>query len=557
MEGMRSMMKGNDRTGTSKPGRVAAIVLAVVLLSLLFVALRPGSAAAHLPGQAPFFKVNDKFIQLYPIQNPDIVTFPIPQTNTPEHYLVGTDITFELVTNLMPVSPEAIERSRFTINLGDGTEHQGTSVVHRYDTSGSYFVNVYGDDGGGPQLIESVVVHVLPREGYKLPVPKINLNGSPANDIAETYRADLGKGIALDGTASTAAAPIVGYFWDFADGTGARGPRTNHKYDPKRIIASPVLRVRDANGLMADAFVDVANSNANGGGAADTGGFSLKDTYEKMNRKLKLMLGNTFSGDSVNYGLGALALGFAAFAGSLHSLTPGHGKSVMAALLIGRRRSKATDVAIVAGAITFTHTIVIFGLGFAFLVLDATFSLTSVVGYFEKVSAVLIIALAAGLIYSGWKKWRHARQHAKGAAHDHEHVHDHGHSHGHSHGHDHDHGHSHAEAHHHHAEAKDFSRADSKWGLFLAGASGGIIPCVDALSLLLLSVSLGYVAFGLLLVLAFSLGLAASIIAIGLILLAGKHRLPKEGKLVRFADIYAPMVSGVIILLVAVALLLK
>lgn len=513
----------------------------LIALAFVLLLLAPAKASAHLPGQAPFFKVNDTYIILYHIQNPDLSTFPMPQTNTADNYLVGSEISFKLETHLMPVSPEAIARSEFKIDFGDGTTFAGAESTHTYGKIGSYIVNVYADDGGGSQLIESVIVHIVPDQAYKLPVPVIKLNGQKADNPAKTYKADFADPVSFDARASTASgSTIVGYWWDFADGKGATGSVVEHTYSKDRVIASPVLRVRDANGFIVDTVADVANAAKFGGGTAagnGTGGDNfIAAAYQSFNQRLKLTLGDVFTGDGMNYGLAALALGFAVVAGSLHSVTPGHGKSVMAALMIGRRRSKWSDVIIVASAITLTHTVVIFGLGFAFLGLNATFSLANVVGYFEKLSAVLIMLLASWLIYSGVRKIQrrrhHGAQHVRGDDHEHEHQHS-----------------------HNHPEAKDFSKVDSKWGLFLAGASGGIVPCVDALSLLLLAVSLGYVAFGLFLVFAFSLGLAASIIAIGLILLAGKHKLKADGRLVTFADVYAPLISGVVIFLIAASLL--
>ena len=98
-------------------------------------------------------------------------------------------------------------------------------------------------------------------------------------------------------------------------------------------------------------------------------------------------------------------------------------------------------------------------------------------------------------------------------------------------------------------------RGDS-WSLMVAGAGGGIVPCIDALSLMLLAAGLGHVGFGLVIVLFFSLGLAGTIAAIGLLLLAGKRRLLLSDRTEQRIYLYAPLVSGTVILALGVLLII-
>jgi ABC-type nickel/cobalt efflux system permease component RcnA len=152
--------------------------------------------------------------------------------------------------------------------------------------------------------------------------------------------------------------------------------------------------------------------------------------------------------------------------------------------------------------------------------------------YFERVSAALVFILAAYLIYTGVRRYRHARSHA------------HGHEHSHNHDHQHD-----------NSLAARLSRRGETWSLIVAGAGGGIVPCIDALSLMLLAAGLGHAGFGLVLVLFFSLGLAGTIAAIGLLLLAGKRRLMLSQAAEQKVATYAPLASGAIILILAVSLI--
>ena len=79
-------------------------------------------------------------------------------------------------------------------------------------------------------------------------------------------------------------------------------------------------------------------------------------------------------------------------AGALHSLTPGHGKTILAALLIGRDSSdnKYHDLLVLILSITIAHTVVIYALGFVFLALNSTRSVNSLLPYFEWFSAILV-----------------------------------------------------------------------------------------------------------------------------------------------------------------------
>jgi nickel/cobalt transporter (NicO) family protein len=114
--------------------------------------------------------------------------------------------------------------------------------------------------------------------------------------------------------------------------------------------------------------------------------------------------------------------------------------------------------------------------------------------------------------------------HGGGGAH-----HGHGHSHGHGHGHgDHDHGHHGGPGGHTHEPPQDLSMRS----LLAVGATAGIIPCPSALVLLLGAIALDRVGYGLVLVLAFSVGLAGLLSLIGLLVIYARRfieRLPLDG----------------------------
>jgi nickel/cobalt transporter (NicO) family protein len=197
--------------------------------------------------------------------------------------------------------------------------------------------------------------------------------------------------------------------------------------------------------------------------------------------------------------------------GAAHALTPGHGKTIVAAYLVGSRGT--LKHALFLGAmVTFTHTISVFLLGLATLFLFQYVMPEKIVQVLGAISGLSIVAIGGWMMY---KRIRSVRPAAAHAHHHHEHVHSHGtlvHSHGPG-------GHVHS-----HALPDEVS-----WGSLIAlGASGGLVPCESALVLLLSAIALGRTGLGLILLVAFSLGLAIVLMGIGVIVLYAKHLLPKS-----------------------------
>ena len=110
--------------------------------------------------------------------------------------------------------------------------------------------------------------------------------------------------------------------------------------------------------------------------------------------------------------------------------------------------------------------------------------------------------------------------------------------HDHDHPHDDDHGHEHAHDARPHEHARDTPGTGPGRGLVVTGVSGGLLPCPTALVVLLAAISLHRVGYGLVLIVAFSIGLAATISGIGLLAIGARSffkRLSFEGRLVRLA----------------------
>jgi nickel/cobalt exporter len=237
--------------------------------------------------------------------------------------------------------------------------------------------------------------------------------------------------------------------------------------------------------------------------------------------------------DHLSVGFVLLALGLALFWGSAHALTPGHGKSIVAAYLVGTR-GRARDALALGGIVTVTHTIGVFTLGLVTLALSELIVPEDLYPWMNLVSALLVVSVGVVVLR---ERVRAARR-APATAHQHA-QHDHGHG---DHHHDHE-GMTDEE----HARAHLPEQGTGFRGLLAVGVSGGIIPCPTALVVLLAAISLHRVAFGLVLIVAFSIGLAAVISGIGLVAVGARQTFKHvsfEGRVVRAL----PAVSALLVL---------
>jgi ABC-type nickel/cobalt efflux system permease component RcnA len=221
----------------------------------------------------------------------------------------------------------------------------------------------------------------------------------------------------------------------------------------------------------------------------------------------------------LGFGLVMLGMAVAFGLGALHALSPGHGKTIVAAYLVGTHGTPR-HAAFLGGMVTFTHTISVFFLGFVTLFLSQYVLPDKIYPVLGAISGISIVWIGATLLYQRWRKLR-AGSH--GHSHHHHHTHDHSHGQGHEHSHTdglvHDHGDGHVHSHMPEGEVTVAS-------LIALGASGGLVPCPSALVLLLSSIALRRVGLGLLLLVAFSAGLAVVLMGIGMAVLYAKHLLP-------------------------------
>ncbi len=221
--------------------------------------------------------------------------------------------------------------------------------------------------------------------------------------------------------------------------------------------------------------------------------------------------------------------------GAVHALTPGHGKTVVAAYLVGSRGT-VRHALFLGLTTTITHTAGVFILGLITLFAARYILPEMLFPWLSLISGLLVVSIGFSL---AWGRLRSALGWAN-ADHDHTHEHTAGSLHDHSAGHSHSH-----------------LPADNKplsWrALLMLGISGGLLPCPAALVVMLGAIALQRVGFGLLLIIAFSLGLASVLTAIGILLVhAGRlfERVPQGGRLLRLM----PVASALVITLIGLGI---
>jgi nickel/cobalt transporter (NicO) family protein len=275
-------------------------------------------------------------------------------------------------------------------------------------------------------------------------------------------------------------------------------------------------------------------------------------------------LDDLVSRQDLTVGFAALALFIAIALGAMHALAPGHGKTIMAAVATARGgRARLKDVMPLAASVTVTHTLGVVALGA--LVTAGSAAAPSVISWLGVASGALVIAAGATLVRRAWRNRGHGHGHSHGHDHPHGHGdgpgHTHGHDHTHAHehphetdhaperqpvlvaahthttpeahrptpahtpahptagpdqhGHDHSHPHGHSHTHTHGGVTHSHPVAPTLRGTILLGFAGGLVPSPSAVVVLVGAAALGKAWFGLLLVVAYGVGLALTLTAAG------------------------------------------
>jgi nickel/cobalt transporter (NicO) family protein len=264
------------------------------------------------------------------------------------------------------------------------------------------------------------------------------------------------------GTAVRSSAP---------SGDPTRGLRTY----PKDMLSSPLAQ-RTASLAVAPGHGTLTAPKAPGAGAPTT-----------INRSGDGLAG-VFEDAAAGRGVLILLI-LAAFAwGAVHALSPGHGKTMVAAYLVGTRGTAKHALGLGA-TVTVTHTIGVFALGAVALLLSHYVLPEDVYPWLNLASALLVLAIGASVLRARLLRHR-SHRHGRRAGH---------------------------HPHHHPSD-----RVTIK-GLIGMGASAGLLPCPSALVVLLAAIAQHQVALGLGLIAVFSLGLAATLTGLGLAVVYAKR----------------------------------
>jgi ABC-type nickel/cobalt efflux system permease component RcnA len=263
-----------------------------------------------------------------------------------------------------------------------------------------------------------------------------------------------------------------------------------------------------------------------------------------------------------------LALAVSFVWGAMHAMTPGHGKTIVGAYLVGSRGTMRH--ALYLGlTTTITHTLGVFALGLITLFAAQYIVPETLYPWMSLLSGLFVAGIGVNLFVSRFKssaiklptvkanlverEFSPVLQHSHTgtATHAHKYVltKSPANAHVHPHTSDHHHDHDHAHGDHSHLPPEQIT-----WRSLLAlGVSGGLIPCPSALVVMLGAIALNKIGFGLVLVLAFSLGLAAALTAIGMLFIyAGRffERFPSQGRLIRML----PVLSALFVSIIGVAI---
>ncbi len=232
--------------------------------------------------------------------------------------------------------------------------------------------------------------------------------------------------------------------------------------------------------------------------------------------------------------------------GALHALEPGHGKSIMGAYLIASRGG-VRHALLLGIVVTVTHTLIVFLLAIAALRFAASVASEQLMFWLELISGALVVGVGVCMILASFGLLsRSTRRHSHAHTHPHDHIHDHPREHIH---------------HEHHGHSHEVTLPAGRdplgfWTLLAVGASGGLVPCPAAMTALLVAVNLGRPAAGIAVVGAMSLGIAVTLIAIGIAFVQAEKvatRAFGAHGLLR----YAPRVSALVITALGVGLLAR
>lgn len=453
--------------------------------------------------------------------------------NTSAHLLVGAEATrIDYVLDLAEIPA-------FQARQGMDADGDGVSAAEgdRYAATECAVIAggiALGVDGAGavPVRVESTAI-TFPAGEAGLPTLRLTCSlaaeTGPLPSAAElSYRDDTRR-------------DRIGWREVSATGDGTRllasdvpvaSPSDQLRAYPQDRLAAPLTQTTAA--LRVDPSAGASAPAAGGAVRVGSGGLS-----GGLVAGLDDRLGGLLASRRLTPGLGALALGIAFVLGMLHAVAPGHGKTVMAAYLMGRRGS-TRDAVHLGVTVAVTHTAGVLLLGAALSATEAV-APERLYPLLGLASGLLFAAVGVGLLRAALTRRR--AEPAQGHDHSHGYVHGHGHDHG-THGHD-----------HHAADGHGPGSGGSGWrGLIAPGLAGGLVPSPSALLVLLAGTALGRAGFAVAAVLAYGLGMSTTLVGAGWLLLRARTRLDGAAapaswaRWRRFAEMAPLATAGLVVL---------
>ncbi|MCU1589441.1 MAG: High-affinity nickel-transporter [Frankiales bacterium] len=436
----------------------------------------------------------------------------------------------------------------FTVNTADQVVvvSSGVEVLHVVDLAEIPTVQLRGkvsDAGGLTAYAAAECARVAPLldlsvDGHRAALSLRSSSGAVRPGAAGLTTTRLECRLTTDARASTAVAYVDGAVTDrvgWKEVTLATHCGSLRGSDVPATSPSKLLTAYPADLLTSP--LDVRQAHASISAGACTAGPS--ESTDVVAKALPRGVGGVAAFFTDFLGRRHLSIGFAVVSilaslafGVIHALAPGHGKTVMAAYLVGQRGTKRQALQL-GSIVTFTHTASVLLLG-ALLTLGTLAAPERVVPLTEILSGLLLAGLGGYLLVPAVRRIRAARV-----------IADHGHDHPHDHPHNHDHPHDHDD-HHDHEVAPEAAGLHSHGGgpahahavpdgplgwrtLAGMGVAGGLVPSPSALVVLLGATALGRAWFGVVLVVCYGLGMAVTLTAAGLLLLRAQSVLDRRG----------------------------
>jgi nickel/cobalt transporter (NicO) family protein len=271
---------------------------------------------------------------------------------------------------------------------------------------------------------------------------------------------------------------------------------------PQDLLSSPLS--------VTSMSAQVVDPSPGGTGSSETGVRAHGPSTALDRSARPLVEGGAFAALVTNRGLPLMALGLllAVALGAWHALLPGHGKTLIAAAVVGSS-ARVRQTVVAASAVALMHSASVILLGVLVLVLEQTFRPETLYPWLGLVSGVVAVGIGVHLVLARVRSWRRSGDHDHATAHDRNHGglgradHGHGEVGGNDHGRD-------------HAHEIPPAGILSRTGITALAFAGGILPAPSALVVMLAAVQLQRAAYGLSLVVAFSTGLAATLMIVGL-----------------------------------------